>query len=96
MGFDVFVFPFSGRSYFTEDVALGGYVEPLPLEPAGSAACSSNGGCAALGLTAGDCCSLATTSSMDHGFPWILTAGPAGSCNISIGCNTVREVGSMK
>eukprot|EP00435_Cladocopium_sp_Y103_P005455 s3710_g1.t2 len=38
------------------DVALGGYVEPLPLEPAGSAACSSNGGCAALGLTAGDCC----------------------------------------
>eukprot|EP00438_Fugacium_kawagutii_P002057 Skav212338 [mRNA] locus=scaffold1488:88586:105923:+ [translate_table: standard] len=45
------------------DVALGGNVAPLPLEPAGSAACSSNGGCAALGLTKGDCC---PTSNGQH------------------------------
>ena len=53
----------AGAGGSRQDVALGGYVEPLPLEPAGSAACSSNGGCADLGLTAGDCCSLATTKN---------------------------------
>lgn len=38
------------------DVALGGATAPLPLEPSSSAACSSNGGCAALGLLTGECC----------------------------------------
>lgn len=49
---------FTLLGFSTKDVELGGDVAPLPLEPAGSAACSSNGGCAALGLTQGDCCVL--------------------------------------
>lgn len=43
-----------------QDVALGGATAPLPLEPSSSAACSSNGGCAALGLLTGECCASAT------------------------------------